>query len=142
MHVRVNGIGFPAVARHVFPQGPGLCSFLFSFLLQPGGLDLRLLSIGPGTGRADLVFAGIQFNVLRLLADFGCLLPVRFVALLLNRLTALPRQQQHNKRHHHNANNHPNPQCCIQSYLPLSTSLRPDPCSAGTAGAPDPFELI
>lgn len=123
-HVRVYRVSLRCMPGDVIPKRPGIAGLLFGFLLQPRGINLRLLGLGAGTARPGFLFARIEFNILGLAAHFGGLFPMRFIPLLLHGPTPVPRHQhQHNQDHHHDANNHPNPRCCVQRCPPLSTSL-------------------
>lgn len=123
-HVRVYRVSLRCMPGDVIPKRPGIAGLLLGFLLQPRGINLRLLSLGAGTARPGFLFARIEFNILGFAAHFGGLFPMRFIPLLLHGPTPIPRyQHQHDQDHHHDANNHPNPRCCVQRCPPLSTSL-------------------
>ncbi len=102
LDVRVQFVRFPRPFAHVIAERLGLCGLLVCLLTQPGSFNLRLLGVRPGACRFRFALPGIEFPVLGLTADFGSLLAMRIVPLLLYSLSAASRceHQQHNQHHH------------------------------------------
>ena len=117
LNIGVQLVSFPRPFAHVITERLRLGCLLVRVLAQPRGLNLRLLGVCPGARRLGLTLAGIEFPVFSLPANFGGLLAMCVVPLLLDRLAAPSRcqEQQHNQHHHNNGHYDPNPWSCFHA---------------------------